>query len=215
MTKLSIAAVAVALIACGGSDKKVAEPQPNPDAPVQVADVLTIAPFVLTITGVSQPNNTESVRIFRGSADGIVSIEEDGQSREVVKVSSDGSFTPLTGEDKGSGSIDREGVITINGKPLPGRVGEDGTIYRGEEAILKIEGGVVIGLLDGVMTSTIKSNGEVVSETKFEMKVEGGDEVRRLVGSLLLLQLAGGSVSTEVREATPGDPAQPPAPTTP
>ena len=203
-------------VACGGSDKKTAAPA-APAEPVTPAAsaVLTVAPFVLTITGTKQ-DGTKQVQVIRGSADGVISAERDGQSREVVRVSADGTFTPLVEGRSDVVKLGADGTLSMNGETLPrARVGDDGTIYRDDKPILKIEDGKVVDLAGDLLVSRVTMNGKVAAETRFEMTVEGGDEVRKLVAAILILQMAGGkavpadqsSATTEV-EAVP-EPTKP------
>lgn len=214
MTRHLLTAIISLSIGCGGSDKKVVDPTPadtggDDSGPASPAPVLNIGPFALTVTGTAQ-DGAKKVRVFRGSADGVLSVEENGETREVARVAADGTFTPLEPGRKEMARLSADGSLVVNGKPLPGRVGDDGTVYRGEEPLLKIEGGQVIILLEDLKSSKVTANGKVISETTWEMSVEGGDEVRRLVGAVLLLQLAGGSVKTSAPSAPPATPAPPP-----
>lgn len=195
MTKPSIAAFTVFLAACGGADNKAVdapEPAAEPATPVAPAAVLTIAPFTLTTTSTAQ-DGTKKVRIIRGTADGVISGEKDGEVRELVRVTADGSFTPLVDGRTDVVKLDASGALTLEGKTFPGvRVGDDGTIYRDDKPVLKIEDGKVIDVTGEVLVSRVTMNGKVVSESKFEIAVEGGDEVRKLVATILLLQMVGG-----------------------
>ena len=74
-----------------------------------------------------------SVRIVRGDANGLISMEKDGVKKDIATVATDGTFSKVGDDDpKNSLRIDESGNLVVDGRPTPGlRVGEDGTLYRG------------------------------------------------------------------------------------
>tara|TARA_R110002096_G_scaffold350395_2_gene543553 strand:- start:147510 stop:148076 length:567 start_codon:yes stop_codon:yes gene_type:complete len=153
---------------------------------------LTIAPFVMTTASFRDDGTSRGGRIIRGNAEGVISVEEDGITKDVLRVTSDGVFTRLDGKS-GSLRLDKGGTFHIDGKAFTKmRIGDDGTMYGGEEVVAKIEDGKVVDVIGGFLTSTVTSNGETQTTTKAEITIEGGPDAQRLAGAMLGLMLLPG-----------------------
>jgi hypothetical protein len=181
------------LLACGGADRPAADTAPADPAPAAVpAGHLAIVPFVLTMTTTRQ-DGTEGVIVMRGDAEGVVSVEREGETRARIQLSADGTIRKL-GEStpEHTTRLNPDGTLQLDGETMPrARLGDDGTVYRDGEAILKFdEGGAVVDITGEALVSRVTMNGKVVSESRTAMTLEGGDQARRLAGLVLVLMHA-------------------------
>lgn len=221
MNRLVVSALASLLFACGGADKPAAtapaQPASAQPAAAPAAGHLAIVPFTMTMTSTKEQDGSKQVIVVRGDAGGVITIEADGASHKVARIKADGSIHKLEPDgaenDEHAARLTEAGALELDGQALPGvRLGEDGTLYRGDEPMLKIEGGKVIDVTGKALHSTVTMNGQVVSKTHTDITVEGGDEARRLAGLVLLLQVLPGRVEESSSAAPAAEPVPAPAP---
>lgn len=210
--------------ACGGSEKPLATPSAQTEVAVAAEGHIAIVPMVMTTTRVKADGTKELSRIIRISAEGVMSVEEDGVSKDVSTVGSNGVFAVLD-DPETSLRVDENGTFHLNGKAIPQmRVDEDGTLHVQTKTdselkpYLRIEDGKVIDA-EGLLNSSFSFTGET-QVTKYEITVEGGDQARHLAGIVLGTMLLPGkdevSFSEETSDGIPAEAPEPVvAPTTP
>lgn len=200
-------------VACGGSEKSVNEPTQLAETETTQASHLSVVPFVMTTTGIKADGTATEPRIIRGNADGLISIEEDGTTKDILKVTSDGILTRLSDESGDTLRFDDAGTFHINDVPVKEmRIGNDGTVYSGDKEFARIENGKVIDVTGELLKSTFSFNGNT-QITTYEIVIEGGPEAQQLAGVLLGLQLLPGKATAESETyENPPEPAVAPTP---
>jgi uncharacterized protein YfaP (DUF2135 family) len=213
----ALLALAPALaLGCGSSSPAPADPEPAAKAPAQT---LHIAPVEVVMSSTRSDGQSQEMTI-RVDAAGKLSATRDGETRELATVQPDGRIV-FEGEGAPTIQLAADGSLSVNGETLPIRIAEDGTLYRGEQAMLSIENGAVVDRSPegDILTSRVVVNGEEVSRAEHQIRVQADEQSKRLAGLVLALNfIVSGDEAPPPPSAAPGaepvpEPAPQPAPT--
>jgi hypothetical protein len=202
-------------LGCGSSSPAPADPEPAA-APAQT---LHIAPVEVAMSSSRSDGQAQEMTI-RVDAAGKLSATRDSETRVLATVHPDGRLV-FEGEGAPTILLGSDGSLSVNGEALPIRIAEDGTLDRGEQAMLAIENGIVVDRSPegDVLTSRVVVNGEEVSRAEHKIRVQADEQSKRLAGLVLALNFivsGEGAGPTGPEASAPGatpEPAPAPAPT--